>query len=297
MIKFFAGAESAQLRDLLRKCGVKNILLSYYYIEEKNVEMEEVLPFFDRVVVDSGAFTMMASEGYDMTVRQHEKYLDRYIAFLEKYSGQIFYAANYDVNLIVGHDIVFEWNTIFERLEQGGQKICYVSHDDQFPYRNLYAYFDRYSFLGVAQGVHSKKEISYFEQTYLLSRKKKKLVHGFAMTNFVSFNKFPLYSVDSTTYIGGSRYGSTYYFNGAFFETLDYKHKHYRKRFKFLCDMWGIDFKAFCADDTWAVMEFNVRMWLLNERNYNRLTVQRQWWLTDEEKRKIQRDRITYRIN
>jgi hypothetical protein len=96
---------------------------------------------------------------------------------------------------------------------------------------------------------------------------------------------FPFYSTDSTTYLGGARFGSTYVWNGSFFETWDYLHKFRRKQLKVWCDKWNVDFDKFMKDDVKEVNKFNAMSWLENEKHFNRSTANRQWWLTDEEKK------------
>jgi hypothetical protein len=40
---------------------------------------------------------------------------------------------------------------------------------------------------------------------------------------------YPFFSLDSTTWLGGVRYGTTYDYDGKNFRTIDYKHKYIRK--------------------------------------------------------------------
>ena len=292
MLLFFAGGESPEIRQLLYECGVRNILMSYYYILQRAVNMDEVLSTFDRVVVDSGAFTLGAGhEAWSRhkkekttSLQLFENWLTDYLLFLEKYKGRFYWAANLDLNTFVGDGIVYKWNDEFEKLERDGQRICYVSHDSRKPYRNLWQYFDRYKFIGVAGGIDSKgkvlkSDVGYFSQVYNLSVRYRKLVHGFAMTNFVSFDRFPLFTVDSTTYLGGVKFGTTYVYNGAYFETWDYRHKYRRKALKRQCEERGVDFDLFLADDGMEVTRYNIHSWLENEKLFNKKTKARQWWM------------------
>ena len=120
--------------------------------------------------------------------------------------------------------------------------------------------------------------VGYFSQVYNLSQKHKKKTHGFAMTNFVSFQNFPFFTCDSTTYLGGAKFGSTYVYNGAYFETWDYFQKHRRKTLGHWCKEWDIDFNDFINDKSKAVTKFNVKAWQENEKLFNRRTKSRQWW-------------------
>jgi hypothetical protein len=281
----FAGVEDRQIRNDCYGAGVKKVLMSYYYIIDKGVPFDEVLDMFPLVVLDSGAFTMFSKAQDNHEKINHVKYLSDYLNFASKYIGRLFWVANYDVNLLVGDKQVYDWNKEFEQLEKEGQRVCYVTHDYSLPYKNLYEYFDRYNFIGASGGINSKTDTGYFEQVYNLSSRYRKLVHGFAMTNFVSFDKFPLFSADSTTYFSGGKYGITYVWNGSFFETIDYTKKEAIRRQQFrTCHKWGVDFGKFMDDNTRQVNKFNINAWLMNEKNFNRRTLNRQWWLTEAER-------------
>jgi len=277
----FAGSENKRVRKLLKDCKVDNILVSYYYITRRNVPIEEYLDYFPIVALDSGAFTMIEQQRKSERGAKvdHETYLYEYLEFIDKYKGRFYWAANYDVNLVVGDDRVYSWNEMFEQIEKEGQRICYVSHDYSVPFNNLREYFSKYNMIGVS-GDHkySKDNVGYFSQVYNYSRRFQKVTHGFAMTNFVSFDKFPFYTCDSTTYLGGAKYGTTYVWNGAYFETWDYLHKHRRKTLGVWCEKWGVDYEKFIIDDIPEVTRFNIMSWLENEKNFNLKTKNRQWW-------------------
>jgi hypothetical protein len=275
-----AGAESKKIRASLIECGVRNTLVSYFYIIDRGVDIEEYFDKFENVALDSGGFTFLekartSKKGFKA---DHEKYLNNYLEFIDKHKGRFFWVANFDINIVVGDDKVLEWNELFRKFENV-QKVCYIIHDYELPYKNLYLYFDLYDMVGITSNWRGEKDdIGYFEQVYNLSLTKRKLVHGFAMTNFVTIDKFPFYSTDSTTYIGGTKYGSTYVWNGAYFETWDYLRKYKRKGLKHWCDIWNIDYKMFCDDDPKETMKFNIRSWLENEKFFNRKTFNKQWW-------------------
>jgi len=276
---FFAGAENNRIRRWLKECGVDRILLSYYYIKERKVNIKSVLEDFPLVAIDSGAFTMYSNSIKKQKPINHIAYLDEYLDFIQDNIGKFFWAANYDVDGIVGINKVIEWNKQFEYLESKGQDVVYVAHDDRVPYHNLYHYFDRYNMIGVSGGVYGKGDVGYFGQVYRLSLLKKKLVHGFGMTNFVLMGNYPFYTCDSTTYLGGAKFGSTYVYNGAYFETWDYFQKHRRKALKHQCERWGLDPDKLTADDVETVTKFNIYSWMENEKLFDKHTTRKQWWI------------------
>lgn len=282
----FAGAESKRVRHLLKDMGVRKVLVSYHYVKRRNVPIEWYFDNFDWVALDSGGFTMIAearkkgSVNFAEEIKKHEAYLQDYLDFIETHAGKFYWVANYDVDLIVGTKTVIEWNKYFERIEDKfGQRICYIAHDYSIPYNHLYEYFERYNYIGVAGDENFKKDnVGYFGQVYNLSKQHQKLTHGFAMTNFVSFQSFPFFTCDSTTYLGGDKYGTTYVYNGAYFETWDYHHKYRRKSLGKQCSMWNIDHEKFINDDRDAVTSFNIKSWMENEKLFNQRTKPAQWW-------------------
>jgi len=279
----FAGAESKSIRKVIIDAGVKNTLVSYFYIVDRSVDINEYFDRFEYVALDSGGFTFIknATEKKNTKKIDHYRYLMNYLEFIEKHKGKFLWVANYDVAIEVGDNRVYEWNELFRKFEPY-QRICYVAHDYSIPYENLYKYFDLYDMIGVSGNwIGSKDDVGYFSQVYQLAMTKKKLTHGFAMTNFVSFDRFPFWTADSTTYLGGAKFGTTYVWNGAYFETWDYLRKYRRKSLKNWCELWGVDFEGFCNDQIREVTRFNTFAWLENEKAFNRKTKHKQWWSED----------------
>lgn len=278
MKMFFAGSENNRIRRWLKECGVKRILMSYHYIIERGVNIEKALEDFDDIIVDSGGYTMYKFLYERGIAFDYKEYYKEYYDFIEKYAGKFFFVANYDVDEIVGINTVMEWNKDFEALEKKGQRVCYIAHDKKPPYKNLNTYFEKYNYIGVSSGFYGKDDVGYFSRVYNLSLNKQKIVHGFGLTSFILMSQFPFYSCDSTTYLGGARYGSTYVYNGVYFETWDYFQKHRRKILKHWCEKWDIDYEGLINDSVEWVTKFNIKAWLENEKLFNRRTRIKQWW-------------------
>lgn len=285
MYLFFAGSENQSHKHKLQRSKAKNVLLSYYYFRKRKIDIEEYFESFDRVTLDSGAFTLLESAQKRHKIINHDEYVEEYINFIKKYKGRFFWVANYDLGIAIGEKKVREYNEEFRRQLEPEQRVCYVAHDYTIPYINLEEYFNLYDFVGISSNYKGEKnDIGYLALTYNLSLRHRKLVHGFAMTNFVSMTNYPLYSADSTTYLGAHKYGSTYVWNGSYFETWDYTQKHRRKTLYGMCEELGINFDLFSMlpESQEALNEitvFNIHSWLKNEEKFNRLTKNRQWWL------------------
>jgi len=109
-------------------------------------------------------------------------------------------------------------------------------------------------------------------------------VHGWAVTDNASIKKLPFYSVDSTTWLGGAKYGSTYHYVGNWeMSTLPYQNKQEnRAKFSAFCKEWGIDFKKFVDDHIPTVNLFNAKQWTLYAIDLAKDTT-RAYWLTEDE--------------
>ena len=292
MRMFFAGAEDKKIREILKKCGVTRILISYYYIKQKKINFEELFADFPEIVLDSGAFTMFKKRP---TKEESAKYFADYIKFIEQHVGNFFFVANYDVDVFMGYKQIDTWNKEFFPFEKAGQRVCYVAHDFDARHIRLYEYLQSFGYVGVSYVKSNQTQKEHVETltgvAYTIALKNKSHIHGFGMTSFVSNSRAPFYSVDSTTYLGGAKYGTTYVYNGAFFETWTYHYKYRRKGLVGQARAYGMDeetIKKFVDDtDINAVTEFNIYSWKESEKHFNLRLLQRQWWLTDKEREQI----------
>ena len=242
--------------------------LSYY---EK-----EVFPLIERdrgiFMTDSGAFSFMAKYEGDPRVEKEDfwlPYLEEYVEWLRKWKEHIFVAANLDLDVLVGHNIVKKWNKkYFEPLEREGLQIVYVAHADKddkgdSALRCFEEYCKKYRYVGINQS--QKKEASKF---YQLAKMYHTRVHGFAWTELRLLKKFPFFSVDSTSWLSGVRYGTTYDDDGKNFRNFDSKHKGIRKtrRIKYLRE--GINEENLLSEERVAINQMNLLGWMGFRREY-----------------------------
>jgi len=81
------------------------------------------------------------------------------------------------------------------------------------------------------------------------------------MTQQEPMRRMPFYSVDSTSWLSGARYGTTYEFrNGQLKVHAD---KDVRKRFKRMCEELNVSYEGLLADDSKTVNEWNMLQWKL----------------------------------
>lgn len=276
----FFSASSIEDARTLRRFGIKEILVSYHYLRKSLRSFEELLKeVYEQdgiFMTDSGAFSFMRQfhEGhpeYDKLTSEEFwlPYLEEYVAWLRKHKEYIFVAANLDLDKVVGEEIVRKWNKkYFEPLEAEGLQIVYVAHrtNGDLKFTNLEYYCKRYKYVGVNQ-----RDKAYAHKVATIANKYGTRIHGFAWTAFELCKRYPFFSVDSTTWLGGTRYGTTYDYDGKNFRTLDYKKKErIRKQRKVKLLSVGVDYEGVIGkkEDRYAVNNMNLTGWLGFRKEY-----------------------------
>lgn len=251
----FFSASSYEHAIHLLEADIFDILMSYHYIKKKQklVVSElllEVAAGDGYFMTDSGAFTIISKYFPRLTATKSKyhfrknpppdfifteeywiPYIEKYVQFLTDYSSYIYVAANMDLDNIVGRDVVNKWNEKYFAPLQKKMNVVFIAHKDQTGLhgdktgrKRFLEYCGLYDYVGVNNAWQN--DIPYVFKT---ARHYGNRVHGFALTSFSALREFPFFSVDSTTWLGGSRYGSSYVYDGKNFKTIDYKNKSVRK--------------------------------------------------------------------
>ena len=198
-------------------------------------------------MTDSGAFSFMGK--YDPDSPECDKYrteefwlpyLNEYLEWIKSHREYIFSVVNLDLDMLVGEDVVDKWNRMyFEPLEREGIQVIYVSHptDRRNSFERLRQYCMRYEYVGANQSDKGNAA-----RIYQMVKHYDRRIHGFAWTEFELLKHYPFFSVDSVTWLGGVRFGTTYDYDGKNFRTLDYKHKYLRKARRLKYEQAGIDY-------------------------------------------------------
>ena len=270
---FFSASSMGDTKQLI-DFGIREILVSYFYLRKSLPYYEEALKVIYKdggiFMTDSGAFSFM---GDDVTDEMKEEkywipYLNEYTAWIRAHKQYIYVAANLDIETIVGRKLVEKWNReYFEPLEKEGINIVYVAHADgneNTALEGFKIYCRKYKYVGVNQS--QKKDASKF---YQLAKQHNVRVHGFAWTELGLVTKYPFASLDSTTWLGGVRYGTTYNYDGKNFKTIDYKHKFRRKANRIKYEAAGIDYSGVTArEDRLEINKMNLLGWMGFRKEY-----------------------------
>lgn len=182
------------------------VLESFAYFSPQQKQQIKTAKMF---LLDSGAFTFMSGSGGNVNF---DEYLERYIAFINE--NDIRYFFELDVDAIVGYDKVKEYRRTLER--KTGRRCIPVWHKSRGvdEYKRIVKDYDYIAIGGIASGDIKRTEYKYFTPLLNYAHHAGCKVHGLGFTNTELLHKYPFDSVDSTTWISGSRFGSVYRFNG-----------------------------------------------------------------------------------
>lgn len=190
------------------------LLQSFYYITKPQLPVIQKVKEF---LLDSGAFTYMNSGGrHDIN-----SYIDRYIEFINKYDIQQFFEL--DTDAIHGLKNVERFR---KKIEDETHKKCIpVWHKS----RGIQYYIDlckEYSYIaigGIVTKEITKKDYAYFPTLLQIAKKHNCKVHGLGFTSSL-LSRYKFYSVDSTSWSSGARFGTVYYMqNGNMIANDTYK--------------------------------------------------------------------------
>lgn len=275
---YFSASSTGDFQQLY-DFGIREILVSFFYIQKNLAYYDKMLPILKKeggiFMTDSGAFSFMGkfSEGSpEYEKAQHEDfwipYLENYIAWIREHRDYIFSVANLDLDTIVGKKVVDKWNRkYFESLEKEGIQVVYVAHgSDEEPsiIRRLKEYCQRYAYVGVNQA-HKDKAAQIYQLVKMYHRR----IHGFAWTELGLLKHYPFFSADSVTWLGGVRFGTTYDYDGKNFRTIDYKHKYLRKARRLKYERAGVDYKQVTTtEERKNINKMNLLGWMGFRKEY-----------------------------
>lgn len=182
----------------------KYILESFYYIQDWQLEY---LKQKDLFLLDSGAFTFMNNNKGQVN---WEEYINKYAEFINK--NDIKYFFELDIDSIVGYEEVKRLRNILE--DKTRKKCIPVWHksrglDEWIKLTKDYNYV---AIGGIVTKEIKSSEYKFFTPLLDIAKKNNCKVHGLGFTNLTSLHKYKFYSVDSTSWKSGGRFGTIYQF-------------------------------------------------------------------------------------
>jgi len=191
-VPFLAVTPNKQFFNLFQRAGVKNILISYYYIKKNPSLARDFMDYASSVgglvMVDSGVFTLYAEK----KVRED----DEYLRFLHTDKNRIFSACNFDMDILFGYDKIDKWNEKFFEPLEGDINIIYAVHPigNHNPLTRFKEYSEKYKYLAINEDL-----TKYAQSIYQLAKRTGTNIHGLAWTKPTYLKQYPFFSVDSVT--------------------------------------------------------------------------------------------------
>ena len=207
---FYSGVEYEFYFDCVYEMGVRDFLMSYEYVRGKGAklirkfkEMPDV-----RLFIDSGAFTIFDDPKYnDWTNEQWEERIEEYLEWAKRNKDIIFAIADLDLQAMFGIELITEWRRKFFEpfMLETGIPVCFVWHtcDGNEGWVKL---CQRYPYVSVSM-TSDKHELADLNHKFIIAEKYGAVVQGMGSTRTSLLPQFPFYSVDSTSWKAGMRYG------------------------------------------------------------------------------------------
>lgn len=185
------------------------ILESYHYIT-KQEWMFPLFKEFKGFLLDSGAFTFMTSmKGQKVN---WEQYVINYGNFIKQNDIKNFFEL--DIDPIVG---LKEVERLRNLLEETAQRKCipvwHKSRGLEY-WKQMCKEYDYVAIGGIVTQEIKRSEYDVFFPLLKIARENNCKVHGLGFTNLKGMEKYKFYSVDSTSWLSGNKFGAVYLFDG-----------------------------------------------------------------------------------
>jgi hypothetical protein len=284
-----AGGEGKSFRDGLYRVGVRHLLASYLYMRNwlKKHSVEEIekdLGRFDYLILDSGGFTLLKERkknpdfGVKMDVRE---YAEEYYTELKRIGHLFSMCAEVDLPSEVGVDY---GEAMKRELISGGVPIVPVMQGQPIEYFKKLKWFDNFPYIAIGSAVIGKGDYKgWLRDVFKIGKENGNIFHGFGATAEDVLFKGQFYSVDSTTWIDGGKYGTTMIYENGRIRYYDMESKSIRKKYKRMFEENGIVFADIMKDKAFEVNMMNAVAWrqLGEGLKYD---VRNSYWLTEEER-------------
>lgn len=174
------------------------VLFSFHYYRDTDLdELVAAFPTPPQVFADSGAFSAM-SVGADVQLHEYVAWLQRWHHLFTTY-----------VNLDVIGDAEATW-TNQQAMEDAGLQPVPVFHGGS-PWDHLERYCQRYPYVALGGMVFTagpRALLRWCVEAFQRARPHGTVFHGFAQTKLSILKALPWYSVDSSSWSAGHRYGT-----------------------------------------------------------------------------------------
>ena len=280
----YSGVEDDKNFNILYDLGIRNFLMSYHYVQSKNIDKDMYLSKGIKFLIDSGAYTYYHNADYHTrTIEEWEAHIEKYLNWARQNKEIIFAIASLDIEAIVGGKQVQEWNEkYFEPfMLETGIPVCFVWHESS-TFLTWEAYCQRYPYVGLSWGTDTYSDGTGGLKTGLarlqVAEKHGAVVHGMAMTRTSLLTKLPFYTVDSTTWMVGVQYGEVNWWRGDKMSRLK-KDVWKGEMLDEICNTLGRNRELLLEEDSAEMIRVNVQAFQKAEQYIQEKAKSRMYWL------------------
>lgn len=285
---FYSGVEQESYLDILYDLGIRNFLMSYEYLKGKGHGQLKKYPDM-HLFIDSGAYTYQNDPKYEeYTEEQWVEQIENYLDWARKHKDQIFAIADLDLQYLsnVGYEKVYEWRKkYFEPfMLETGIPVCFIYHEDGL---DVWEYMcKRYPYVGLSLAIDKVDNGSnILREMFRIAEKHNALCQGMASTNTRLLTTHPFYTVDSTTWLVGLKYGEISVWNKTKMSRIK-KEDFESKAFPIISTYdRDFDFDLIRQEDTTEMIRVNAYAFVQAERYVRERLKARMYWLKAKTKK------------
>lgn len=183
-----------------------NRLASFYYMKDER----EIINKFNNFILDSGAYTFMTSMKNQNI--NWDDYVISYANFIKQYNIKNYFEL--DIDSLVGIKEVERLRKLLENTS--GVKCIPVWHKSRGLeyWKNMCKEYNYVAIGGLVTQEIKRTEYDVFYPLLKIAKENNTKVHGLGFTNLKGLEKYKFYSVDSTSWLSGNRFGAVYWFDG-----------------------------------------------------------------------------------
>jgi len=161
-------------------------------------------------ILDSGAFSYLNGRNIDKV--DWNNYIEEYANFINKYDIDLYFEL--DIDPIVGLNEVERLRNKLEKLtNKQSIPVWHKSRGLEYWVKMVKDY-DYVAIGGIVTKEIKPKEHNVFTKLIKIANENNCKVHGLGFTSFKGLKKYRFYSVDSTSWTSGNRFGAVFRFNG-----------------------------------------------------------------------------------
>ena len=276
---FFAAGENTSASRVLQWAKAPNVLMYYYYLRNRKQEaIDELIRSYkasgnEMLMLDSGAHTFFtqagevsatsdANKGKELKLDPDE-YFEQYANWLDNNQQYFDIIVELDIGKIVGMEKVKKWRQILKGIV--GDKLMVVHHPNIMSTQELEEMCKEYKYTAVGAGM--RNELSAWNTYARIALKYGSKMHGLASTKDEVMKRVPLFSVDSTSWKMGSKFGISYIFQNNKMISVP---KEGRRRYKDFFISKGINWELLSQDNGEEVDKMCALAWVEYEAYINK---------------------------